>query len=49
VPDRPQRKLESEVEWKKRTRKAVKVAMEGDEDGNGGRRKKMGRPKKRLK
>jgi excinuclease ABC subunit A len=47
VPDRPQRKLESEVEWKKRTRKAVKVAMEEDEDDGGGR-KKSGKPKKRT-
>jgi hypothetical protein len=47
VPDRPLRKLESEVEWKKRTRKAVKVAME-DEEENGGRRKKSGKPKKRT-
>jgi ABC-type multidrug transport system ATPase subunit len=46
VPDRPLRKLESEVEWKKRTRKAVKVAME-DEEEIGGRRKKSGRPRKR--
>jgi hypothetical protein len=41
--------LESEVEWKKRARKAVKVAMEEDEEGDApvGRRKKSGRPKKR--
>jgi excinuclease ABC subunit A len=47
VPGRPLRKLESEVEWKKRTRKAVQVAMEDDEE-IGGRRKKSGRPKKRA-
>ncbi len=48
VPDRPQRKLESEVEWRKRTRKAVKVAMEDEDEESGGRRKKSGKPKKRT-
>ncbi|MDZ7290295.1 MAG: excinuclease ABC subunit UvrA [candidate division KSB1 bacterium] len=49
VPDRPLRKLESEVEWKKRTRKVVKVVMEddGDEEMPSGRRRKSGRPRKR--
>jgi hypothetical protein len=30
VPDHPLRKLESEVEWRKRTRKAVQVAIEDE-------------------
>jgi excinuclease ABC subunit A len=52
VPDRPLRPAragESEVEWKKRTRKAVKVAMEEEEDEiSGGRKKKTGKPKKKV-
>ncbi|MDZ7344874.1 MAG: excinuclease ABC subunit UvrA, partial [candidate division KSB1 bacterium] len=50
LPSRPLRKLESEVEWRKRTRKAVKLAMEeAGEDSNAQRRqKKSGRPRKSV-
>jgi len=47
VPDRPLRKLDAEVEWKKRTRKAVQAVMDEDEE-NDGRRRKTGKPKRKA-
>ena len=40
------RKVEAEVEWKKRKRRVIKAAMEDDEDNPAGYRKKTGKPKK---
>ncbi len=40
------RKLDEEVEWKKRKRRVMKAAMEDDEENHRGRVKKTGKPKK---
>jgi len=48
LPDprgRRPRKLEAEVEWKKRKRRVMKAAMEDDEENHRGRVRKTGKPK----
>jgi len=42
------RKLDEEVEWKKRKRRVMKAAMEDEEENHHGRVKKTGKPKKKA-